>query len=183
MAARSPFSGHPHGAIAPLLLLASLFAVRVGSASPSTDDDPTGVDASPPEPAGEALADLGRPTVKLDQLKLPPGVPYGKFLAQHLKRALARAARTADWGAGAGARIEYRVTVTELKLTLKDGVLRVDCAMLGQLPRGKSAKSRLSYGGSPSQARAVMVQVLEIVARGVVTRLAELERERRSQYW
>lgn len=124
----------------------------------------------------------GRPTVKLDRLEFPQGFPDAKHLERHLRRSLARAARNADWGAGRGARIEYRVKVTQLQVSREGDVLQVECTMLGKLPNDKSARSRLSFGGSAKARRAVLSQVLEIVARGVVTRLAELERERRLRY-
>jgi hypothetical protein len=58
-------------------------------------------------------------------------------------------------------------------------VLKVSCTALGRLPKGKSARSRLDFGGDPRRGQKVIRHVLEIVARGVVTRLAALERERR----
>jgi len=39
----------------------------------------------------------------------------------------------------------------------------------------------LTFSGPASTRDAVVVEVLEIVARGVITRLAELERTRRGQ--
>jgi hypothetical protein len=71
------------------------------------------------------------------------------------------------------------VVVEELRITEEAGVLRVRCTALGRLPRGKSARSHLDFGGDPKNRRAVVERVLEMVARGVVTRLAALERERR----
>jgi hypothetical protein len=50
---------------------------------------------------------------------------------------------------------------------------------VGKLPKGKVARSDIQYGGDPRSPRKVVRQVLEIVARGVITRLAELERNRR----
>lgn len=121
----------------------------------------------------------GRPTVELDRLDFPdmPGAPGHK---KHLKRALARAAREADWGVGSGHKIEYRVEIRKLSLTREDGVLRVRCIAVGRLPGGKAATSQLNFGGDPNGATKLVRQVLEIVARGVVTRLAQLERRRRS---
>jgi hypothetical protein len=69
--------------------------------------------------------------------------------------------------------------VEELTIVESNGVLRVRCTALGRLPRGKSARSHLDFGGDPKKRRAVVERVLEIVARGVVTRLAALERQRR----
>jgi hypothetical protein len=123
----------------------------------------------------------GRPLIVLDQLEFPPGIAGTKQYVQHLRRVLSRETRRADWGAGRGARIEYRFSVTDLTLERKQGVLVVDCTAVGQLPRGKTARSRISFGGDPAKPRRTVKQVLEIVARGVITRLAELERERRER--
>ena len=60
-------------------------------------------------------------------------------------------------------------------------MLKVRCTALGRLPAGKSARSHLAFGGNPRQRERVMKHVLEIVARGVVTRLAALERARRTE--
>lgn len=121
----------------------------------------------------------GRPSVSLDALVFPADVANSARLERHFRHMLKRAARRADWGAGRGAHIEYRVIVEELRITEEAGVLRVRCTALGRLPRGKSARSHLDFGGDPKNPRAVVERVLEIVARGVVTRLAALERERR----
>jgi len=133
----------------------------------------------PVAPGIGRAAPLGRPSVTLDALVFPDGLTNGDALERHFRHMLARAARRADWGAGRGAHIEYRVVVEELVLTESKGVLRVRCTALGRLPRGKSARSHLDFGGDPKNRRAVVERVLEMVARGVVTRLAALERERR----
>jgi hypothetical protein len=121
----------------------------------------------------------GHPTVVLDSLKFPKDLIGSSSFESHLKRALGREAYRADWGAGRENRIEYRFEVTELKYTLSDGALRVHCAAIGRLPGGQTAKSQLSFGGKPGERVALTKRVLEIVGRGVITRLAELERRRR----
>jgi hypothetical protein len=73
----------------------------------------------------------------------------------------------------------YRFSVEQLRIEQEDGVLRVSCTAVGRLPKGKTAKGNLSFGGDPQRRNAVVVRVLQIVARGVLTRLAELERVRR----
>jgi hypothetical protein len=60
-------------------------------------------------------------------------------------------------------------------------VLNVHCTALGRLPGGKSARSHIAFGGNPQQRERVLKSVLEIVARGVITRLAALERARRTE--
>jgi hypothetical protein len=121
----------------------------------------------------------GRPKVHLDRLEFPEAVAGSSQFKKHLRRVLNREVKRVDWGAGRDNRIEYRFSVTKLKLASADGVLKVSCSATGALPGGKTAKSQLAFGGSPHQRNRVIRQVLEIVARGVVTRLAELERKRR----
>jgi hypothetical protein len=153
------------------LAVTLLIAACLVAASPAPAD---------PSPRGSrSAAPKGRPEVKLDRLDFPAGVAAAGAHKKRLKRILAREARRADWGTGRGSRIEYRFEVTELAISREGGVLRVRCSAIGRLPGGKSAKSQLSFGGDPAQAGKVIERVLEIVARGVITRLAELERVRR----
>ncbi|MBN1605797.1 MAG: hypothetical protein JW940_04150 [Polyangiaceae bacterium] len=135
--------------------------------------------AEGPSPCAAAER-VGRPVVKLDRLEFPENVANAAAYVAHLKRVLRREAARADWGAGRGARIEYRFSVTKLTLAHKGDVLAVTCAAVGKLPKGKIARSRISFGGDPNKPRDVVKRVLEIVARGVITRLAELERLRRT---
>lgn len=121
----------------------------------------------------------GRPDVELDRLEFPEDVAGASYFKKRLRKILKREARRADWGAGRGAKIQYRFKVTELSLEHDGDVLRVRCAAVGKLPKGKSARSNLAFGGPPNQKNKVVERVLEIVARGVITRLAELERVRR----
>lgn len=130
-------------------------------------------------PTTAAAALKGRPKVVLDQLEFPNDLPQAPLYKAHLKKTLAKVTRHADWGAGRKNRIEYRFFVTELSLTEQDGVLRVRCAAVGKLPKGKTAKSKLTFSGEPSKRNDLVKRVLEIVARGVITRLSELERVRR----
>jgi hypothetical protein len=57
----------------------------------------------------------------------------------------------------------------------------VRCTALGRLPKGKTARSKLEFGGDAKDPRKVIDHVLLIVARGVLARLADLERDRRSR--
>jgi hypothetical protein len=130
------------------------------------------------EETGEEKALRGHPTIVLDELdlsKVPGALPEEKFL----RDMLAKEVKNLDWGAGRGNRIEYRLKFEELSVEEGHAVVRVTCSARGWLPKGRQAKSRLTFGGEPSDRRAVVRHVLEIVARGVVTRLAELERKRR----
>lgn len=155
----------PIGRRALLLALTAGFVCAVGAVPRSTL-----AKAPPPR---------GRPTVTLDRLVLPEGLANDGELARHLKFHLRREARRADWGAGARSKIEFRFIVEELSIRDEGAVLRIRCTALGRLPRGKSARSRIEYGGDPKRRVQEVKKVLEIVARGVMTRLAELERHRR----
>lgn len=121
----------------------------------------------------------GRPTVVLNRLTFPRDILGAGQFESHLKKSLGREVARADWGAGRENRIEYRFEVTELKYTLTDGALRAHCTAVGRLPGGQTAKSQLTFSGHPGERVALTQRVLEIVARGVITRLAQLERKRR----
>ena len=121
---------------------------------------------------------VGRPNIRLNKLELPQ-VPGQAGLARYLRRTLAHEARKLDWGAGQGAHVEYRFVVASLTVLEKSNVVTVSCTARGYLPGGRRARSRLTFGGDPKARASVIRKVLEIVARGVLTRLAELERNRR----
>jgi hypothetical protein len=125
-------------------------------------------------------APTSRPRVKLDRLTFPSAMNDAKEYEGHLRLTLKREARRADWGAGTGSKISYRFFVEQLDLREEAGVLHVSCTALGRLPKGKSAKSHIVFGGDPRERKKVVEHVLDIVARGVVTRLAELEKTRRT---
>jgi hypothetical protein len=102
-----------------------------------------------------------------------------KAFEDYLRRQLKREAARVDWGAGSENRIEYRFTVTKLRYTVRDDALVVHCSAMGELPGGRHAKSELSFGGDLGSRNSLTREVLSIVGRGVITRLAELERKRR----
>ena len=120
------------------------------------------------------------PRVKLDRLTLPKDLIGAQGFETHLRKTLRREVRHADWGAAATSKISYRFVIEQLDLREDKGVLHVTCTARGRLPRGKSAKSQIVFGGDPRERTKVVQHVLDIVARGVVTRLAELERARRT---
>src|SRR5262245_20833175 len=91
---------------------------------------------APPVAPGVEPTRRGRPDVQLDRLDFPQGLNGGAALERHFRFHLKRAARNADWGAGRGAKIEYRVRVEELVATENAGVLKVRCTALGRLPGG-----------------------------------------------
>ena len=125
-------------------------------------------------------ASRSRPKVTLDRLDLSKA-PLAAADEAFLRKTLAEEARRADWGAGRGAHIEFRFRLDVLEVEEEPGVLRVRCSASGSLPKGRSAKSHIAFGGAPTERQALVRHVLEIVARGVVTRLSDLERRRRAE--
>lgn len=152
------------------LLLASLTALA-----------PAVAVAKQPALIGPEDGPEGRPHIVLDRLVVPSTVPEHKRVARVLEKVLKREAHRVQWGAGRKNRIEYRFYLEELKVTVENGVYRVHCTALGRLPKGKSARSKLVLGGDPKNPRKIIDEVLVIVARGVLARLADLERERRAR--
>jgi hypothetical protein len=118
------------------------------------------------------------PKVILDKLDLSL-TPAAVAEEGYLREVLARETRRADWGAGPGSQIEYRFRLDALEVSEDAKVLRVSCTASGWLPKSRRAKSHLSFGGSPKDREQLVHHVLDIVASGVVTRLAEMERRRR----
>lgn len=139
--------------------------------------------ANAKEPALIAPEDgpSGRPHVVLDRLEVPPSFPEHRRLAKVLEKVLKHEARRVEWGAGASSRITYRFYLEQLDVSIDRGVLKVRCTAFGRLPKGKTARSKLEFGGDAREPRKVIDHVLTIVARGVLARLAEQERERRSR--
>lgn len=123
----------------------------------------------------------GRPHVVLDRLEVPHTVPEHQRVTKVLAKVLKREQHRVEWGAGRQSRITYRFYLEQLDLSVERGVLKVRCTALGRLPKGKSARSKLEFGGDANTPRQVIDHVLAIVARGVLTRLADLERDRRAR--
>jgi hypothetical protein len=124
----------------------------------------------------------GRPHIVLDELVVPADLPQHQRISKLLEKVLKHEARRVEWGAGRSNRIAYRFYLEELDLSVEHGVLKVRCTAFGRLPKGKTARSKLEYGGDPKDPQKVVDHVLTIVARGVLARLADLERDRRSRH-
>jgi hypothetical protein len=123
----------------------------------------------------------GRPHVVLDRLEVPETLPESRRVSKVLAKVLKHEQYRVEWGAGRHSRIAYRFHLEQLELSVERGVLKVRCTALGRLPNGKTARSKLVFGGDARAPRQVVDQVLTIVARGVLTRLADLERDRRDR--
>jgi hypothetical protein len=137
--------------------------------------------ANPMAPAASRTTKVrDRPKVTLDKLDLTK-VPLARSDETFLRKALEEEAKRADWGAGPSAHIEYRFRLDELSVTEEARVVRIRCSASGFLPKGRRARSHIAFGGAPNERQALVHHVLQIVASGVVTRLSEMERRRRSQ--
>jgi hypothetical protein len=137
---------------------------------------PASAQAAPPALIGKPK---GRPRIVIDRTTLPPGTPDAAATLRHLKFKLKKEARRADWGAGANSTIALRFTVDALVLEPRGEVLKIRCSALGELPRRRTARSQLTYSGARAEGQQLVLHVLDIVVRGVITRLADLERSRR----
>jgi hypothetical protein len=136
--------------------------------------------ATTSRPGSDARPRQGRPKVKLNRLTFP-SIPDASYYKNHLARSLQRETEQADWGADDDSVIEYRYRVDNLSIEVEDGLIRVHCAATGELPKNQNASSRLTFSGHPSEQRQLVEKVLSIVARGVITRLAQIEHARRSR--
>lgn len=117
--------------------------------------------------------------MRIDRVGLPSTLPNRDEYLRFLKKFLKREVRRADWGASAQNKISIRFEVERLELETRASVLRIRCSALGALPRRRTARSELVFGGDRANEERLVKQVLEIVARGVVSRLSALERARR----
>ena len=99
-----------------------------------------------------------------------------------LEKLLKREARRADWGGVAGEGVVASIEIRELAAIVDGDVVRVTCAGVGKIPGVGAAKSKFSFGGRPSERAKLEKHVLELVARGIVTRLAEMARQRRGPW-
>ncbi len=117
----------------------------------------------------------------LDRLVVPPNLPEAQRVSRMLEKTLKHEAHRVEWGAGRGNRITYRFYLEQLDVSVEHGVLMVRCTAFGRLPKGKSARSKLEFGGDPRDPHQVVDHVLTIVARGVLARLADQEKERRAR--
>lgn len=106
-------------------------------------------------------------------------VREGDDRARHekdLEKILKKEARRANWGTGHKSPVEASITIKELTATRDGDVVRVSCTGVGRLSKGAAAKSHFSFGGLPQEQDKLEHKILELVARGIVTRLAEMAR-------
>lgn len=128
-------------------------------------------------PSGDASA-RGRPKVVWTEIRVPEG-PDAASLEKFLRRVVERETRRASWGPPRDEPIEVELRVTELTAEVHGDVVRVTCAGVGKLRGGGSARSRFSMGTRVRQRTALEKQLLTMLGRGIVTRLADMARAHR----
>lgn len=124
--------------------------------------------AAAPQPA------LAKPKIEWSKVEVPEGDSSAR-ITKFLKQALELAARKANFGKKAKS-VTLSARIVELKSEQRGDVLQVSCTMMGRVVGSASAKSKISFGGSPSARDELEKQVLTTVANGLVARLAQIAR-------
>lgn len=99
-------------------------------------------------------------------------------LERFLKRVLDQETRRANWGARRDSPLEARLAVIEFSVVHAKDIVRVTCTGVGKL-QGQSVRSHFSMGGRPSGKAELERQLLGMLGRGIVSRLAEIARATR----
>ncbi|NUO51246.1 MAG: hypothetical protein HOV80_20505 [Polyangiaceae bacterium] len=99
-----------------------------------------------------------------------------KRVSSTIRRQAARAAKHLDFGTTN--KVEITFVVRDVAVAEEDGVLTVTCTLLGKLKGGGSARSKIRFGGKPDAKKKIERQVVAAATDGVMTRLAQLSRER-----
>jgi len=98
-------------------------------------------------------------------------------LERFLKEVVESQTRKADWGGGRGGEpLEARFQVTEFDVVQKSDVVRVICTAVGRIQGAPSVRSHFSMGGRPAQRAELERQLLTMLGRGIVSRLAVIAR-------
>lgn len=117
----------------------------------------------------------GHAKVEWKRVDVPSGEDSER-IARMLRKLLTEASRKADFGKAD--RVVLDARVAELAWEDRGDVVRFSCTVVGRLEGGPSARSRISFGASPKDRQSLEKQVLTLVAKGVVARLAEIARTR-----
>ena len=99
-----------------------------------------------------------------------------KRVSSAIRRQVARAAKHLDFGTTS--KVEITFVVRDVQVAEEDGVVTVTCTLLGKLKGGGSARSKIRFGGKPDAKKKIERQVVAAATDGVMTRLAQLSRER-----
>ena len=85
--------------------------------------------------------------------------------------------RHAEWG-DHDAPVEASLCIVQLDVSATQEVVRVSAALTGRLHGGRLARSSVSMGAAPRDRAKLERQVLTMLGRGIVTRLAAMSRAR-----
>ncbi|MBI5536443.1 MAG: hypothetical protein HY898_27220 [Deltaproteobacteria bacterium] len=118
-----------------------------------------------------------RPKVVWTEVQVPEG-DHQTNRERQLRNVLKREGHRVQWGDPPDGLIEASVKVTEFVIDRRPDVVRVTCSAVGRLGKGPAVKTHFSFGGHPKKEAALESQMLTLVGRGVVARLASLSRER-----
>ncbi len=97
-------------------------------------------------------------------------------LERFLKQIVDKQTRLANWGAPRQSPLEASFDVTEFSAVAGKDVVRVTCTAVGKLKGGQSVRSHFSMGGRPAGRAELERQLLTMLGRGIVSRLAEVAR-------
>ena len=120
---------------------------------------------------GSALA---KPKIEWSKIDVPAGDSSAR-ITKFLKQALDQAVKKANFGKKSKS-VTLSARVVELRTEQRGDVLQMTCTMMGRVAGAASAKSKISFGGSPSTRDELEKQVLTTVANGLVARLAQIAR-------
>jgi hypothetical protein len=116
---------------------------------------------------------LARPKVEWASIEVPHGDEAARRV-KVLRTALEQAARKANFGKAKSVTLSAKVV--EFTVERRGEILRVTCTVLGRVQGAASAKSKISFGGSPGSQVELENQVMTTVASGLVARLAQIAR-------
>jgi hypothetical protein len=97
-------------------------------------------------------------------------------LERFLKEVVEKQTRKADWGGRGGEPLEARFQVTEFDVVQRPDVVRVTCTAVGRIQGAPSVRSHFSMGGRPAERADLERQLLTMLGRGIVSRLAVIAR-------
>jgi hypothetical protein len=137
---------------------------------------PASESSAQPSQTGSTTGPASRsPRVVWTEISLP-GRESRPELERFLKHVIEQQTRRANWGPRREDPIEVRLEVTELTAVLSKDVVRVTCTGVGHLKGGQTVRSHFSMGGRPSGKAELERQLLTMLGRGIVGRLAEIAR-------
>jgi hypothetical protein len=123
-------------------------------------------------------AALAKAKVEWSHVDVPEGDGSAK-VGKLLKTALEQASKRANFGKAKSVTLSARVL--SFTSSMRGDVLRVSCTVMGRVAGGASARSKISFGGSPDARAELEKQVLTMVANGLVARLAQIARAEESK--